>query len=314
MKWIELKIQTHRMAVDAISEMLYPIGAKGFSIEDPLDLENFKEEFPYWDYIDEGIENREIDTVVIKAYFPQEDTKIEEVIPQLRMKIEELKNFGLEIGELDISKSEMEQEDWEDGWKQYFKTFHATDRIVIQPIWEEYRPREDEIIVKMDPGMAFGTGEHETTAMCLSLIEKYLKGGDDVLDVGCGSAILSIAAKKLGANKVDAIDLDPVAVRVAKENISYNELKGQIRVMEGNLVDKVDGRYDIVVANIMADVIILLTSSVKDFLKEGGSFIASGIINEKREEVIRALEENGFVLSDSLQRGEWNALVARRGE
>lgn len=314
MKWIELKIQTHRMAVDAISEMLYPIGAKGFSIEDPLDLEHFKEEFPYWDYIDEGIENREIDIVVIKAYFPQEDTKIEEVIPRLRRKIGELKNFGLEIGELAISKSEMEQEDWEDGWKRYFKTFHATDRIVIQPIWEEYEPKEDEIIVKMDPGMAFGTGEHETTAMCLSLIEKYLKEGDDVLDVGCGSAILSIAAKKLGADKVAAIDLDPVAVRVAKENISYNELEGQIKVMEGNLVDEVDERYDIVVANIMADVIILLTSSVKDFLKEGGLFIASGIINEKREEVIRALEENGFVLSDSLQRGEWNALVARQGE
>lgn len=314
MKWIELKIQTHRMAVDAISEMLYPIGAKGFSIEDPLDLEHFKEEFPYWDYIDEGIENREIDIVVIKAYFPQEDTKIEEVIPRLRRKIGELKNFGLEIGELAISKSEMEQEDWEDGWKQYFKTFHATDRIVIQPIWEEYEPKEDEIIVKMDPGMAFGTGEHETTAMCLSLIEKYLKEGDDVLDVGCGSAILSIAAKKLGADKVAAIDLDPVAVRVAKENISYNELEGQIKVMEGNLVDEVDERYDIVVANIMADVIILLTSSVKDFLKEGGLFIASGIINEKREEVIRALEENGFVLSDSLQQGEWNALVARQGE
>lgn len=314
MKWIELKIQTHRMAVDAISEMLYPIGAKGFSIEDPLDLEHFKEEFPYWDYIDEGIENREIDIVVIKAYFPQEDTKIEEVIPRLRRKIGELKNFGLEIGELAISKSEMEQEDWEDGWKQYFKTFRATDRIVIQPIWEEYGPKEDEIIVKMDPGMAFGTGEHETTAMCLSLIEKYLKEGDDVLDVGCGSAILSIAAKKLGADKVAAIDLDPVAVRVAKENISYNELEGQIKVMEGNLVDEVDERYDIVVANIMADVIILLTSSVKDFLKEGGLFIASGIINEKREEVIRALEENGFVLSDSLQRGEWNALVARQGE
>lgn len=314
MKWIELKIQTHRMAVDAISEMLYPIGAKGFSIEDPLDLEHFKEEFPYWDYIDEGIENREIDIVVIKAYFPQEDTKIEEVIPQLRIQIEELKHFGLEIGKLAISESEMEQEDWEDGWKRYFKTFHATDRIVIQPIWEEYEAKEDEIVVKMDPGMAFGTGEHETTAMCLSLIEKYLKEGDDVLDVGCGSAILSIAAKKLGADKVAAIDLDPVAVRVAKENISYNELEGQIKVMEGNLVDEVDERYDIVVANIMADVIILLTSSVKDFLKEGGIFIASGIINEKRGDVIRVLKENGFVLSDSLQQGEWNALVTRRGE
>lgn len=312
MKWIEIQISLDRMAVDAVSEILYGLGAKGVSLDDPKDLEDFKEEFPYWDYIDEKMQENLSDEVKVKVYFPEE-VDMEYLLTTLTHKIQELKTYDLQIGTAEITTSFVEQEDWEEGWKQYFKTFHATERIVIRPIWEEYSAKDGEIVIDMDPGMAFGTGEHETTAMCLALIEKHLKKGDDLLDIGCGSAILSIAAKKLGAAKVEAIDLDPVAVRVARENVEYNRLSDEICVMEGNLVDKVNGKYDVIVANIMADIIILLTSSVKEFLKEGGIFIASGIINEKKEEVLAALRRNEMVLIDEVQQGEWNALVAKSG-
>lgn len=311
MKWMELQISLDRMAVDAVSEILYALGAKGVSIEDPKDMEEFKEEFPYWDYIDETLEKPSEEEVKVKVYFPEEEVEKKNILATLKRKVEELSAYDLQVGSAEITTSYVEQQDWEEGWKQYFKTFHATDRIVIRPIWEEYSSKQGEVVVDMDPGMAFGTGEHETTAMCLSLIERYLKSSDDILDVGCGSAILSIAAKKLGAGKVDAIDLDPVAVKVARENIAYNHLSNEIRVIEGNLVEEVKGRYDIVVANIMADIIVLLSASVKDFLKDGGSFIASGIIHDKREEVISAFERAGLRLVDSLQKGEWNALVAK---
>ncbi len=314
MKWIETKIITTPMAVDAISEILFQLGAKGISVIDPNDMENFKEEFPFWDYIDERAEISKKDEAIISVYFPKKEVNYEEKIAKLKNRMEELPSFGLEIGRAEISSSEMEQEDWEEGWKQYFKTFHATEKMVIHPIWEEYVAKDGEVVIDMDPGMAFGTGEHETTAMCIQLLEETLREKDDVLDIGCGSGILSIAGKKLGAAKVEAIDLDPVAVRVAKENIAYNRLSDEIIVKEGNLTEKVSGTYDIVVANIMADVILILLDTVSDYMKKDGIFIASGIINEKMEEILRAMEQRGFSVVKTLRKGEWNALVAKRGE
>ncbi len=254
------------------------------------------------------------DEAIISVYFPKKEVNYEEKIAKLKNRMEELPSFGLEIGRAEISSSEMEQEDWEEGWKQYFKTFHATEKMVIHPIWEEYVAKDGEVVIDMDPGMAFGTGEHETTAMCIQLLEETLREKDDVLDIGCGSGILSIAGKKLGAAKVEAIDLDPVAVRVAKENIAYNRLSDEIIVKEGNLTEKVSGTYDIVVANIMADVILILLDTVSDYMKKDGIFIASGIINEKMEEILRAMEQRGFSVVKTLRKGEWNALVAKRGE
>lgn len=313
MKWTEVEIVTSNEAVDAICEILLEIGISGVSIQDPHDLKSFKEEFPFWDYIDEEVESGKKADVIIKAYVSESDN-LSKILENLQFRILELKKFDLNIGKGKISTSSLKQEDWEESWKDYFQTFHATDKIVINPVWRHYTPTEGEIVIDMDPGMAFGTGEHETTSMCIELIEKNIKYQDNLLDIGCGSGILSIVAKKLGANSVEAIDLDPVAVKVAKENIEYNHLTGQIVVKEGNLLDESIGLYDIVVANIMADAIIMLIQSVCLFMKKDGIFIVSGIISDKLGKVVFELKKHNFVITTLFQKEEWNAIVAKQGE
>lgn len=313
MNWTEIEIVTSNEAVDAISEILYELGISGVSIQDPHDLESFKEEFPFWDYIDEEAELMKTEDVVIKAYL-SESENLNEILEFIRSRVLELKKFDLNIGKGTILTHSLKQQDWEESWKDYFQTFHASDRIVINPMWRKYTPTEDEIVINMDPGMAFGTGEHETTSMCIKLIEKNIKYQDSVLDIGCGSGILSIVAKKLGAGTVEAIDLDPVAVKVAKENIEYNQLTGEIVVKQGNLLDESIGVYDIVVANIMADAIIMLAKSVHTFINKDGIFIASGIISDKLNEVVLELRKYNFVVTTLLRKGEWYSLVAKQGE
>ncbi|NLK98557.1 MAG: 50S ribosomal protein L11 methyltransferase [Epulopiscium sp.] len=316
MKWVRLTISTKSEAVEAISYALTNIGIPTIEIDDPNDiaLTMEKKNKTDWDYIDEELlKNKDADEVHIKAYLP-EDTPYEEKIIQIQNSLNHIKQF-LDIGKGTVKTDILHEEEWANSWKKYYKPLKIGKNILIKPSWEEYTPRDDdEVIIEMDPGMAFGTGTHETTSMCLELIEKYIAKGDVVFDIGCGSGILGIASAKLGASSVIGVDLDANAVKVAKNNVNSNNVQHIMKLYEGNLLDVIDQKADIVVANIIADVIIELSQSVLEFLKTNGLFIASGIIRERLQDVKEAMDKNGLDIIDLYEKGSWCALAARMKE
>ncbi|MEL7658736.1 MAG: 50S ribosomal protein L11 methyltransferase, partial [Bacillota bacterium] len=235
------------------------------------------------------------------------------LIKQLQLNIEELrKEKSHNLGKLQLVQKIVDDSDWKDNWKEYFKPAKITDRIVIKPTWEAYEAKEDEIVIEIDPGMAFGTGTHPTTSLCVKLLEKYIEPEKDtVLDVGCGSGILAIASALLGAQDILAVDIDPVAVQVSRENIELNHLSSEIQVLEGDLTKGLNRKADIVAANLMADLIILLSKDVAAHLKGKGIYISSGILIEKQAQVLEAIESCGFQILDILEEGEWCAIAAK---
>ena len=312
MKWTEVLIKVDPQAVEAVTDILYGLGAQGVAIDEPVDVERLREDELYWDYIDEKLLENDTEETKIMAYFSEEETNLPEKIAVIKEKIRNLTEFGLSIGSGTVELSNVNQEDWESAWKQYFKPVHVTDRIVVKPEWEEYSPQEGEIVIEIDPGMAFGTGTHETTSMCINQIEKNLKAGDRVIDIGSGSGILSMASVLLGAEKATGVDLDPVAVRVALENVELNNLQDKIEILHGNLTDVIREKADIVVANIMADIILILLEDVRAFIKDDGLFISSGIIQEKRAAVEARLLEKNFSIVEVETKGEWCAITAQK--
>ena len=312
MKWTEVLIKVDPQAVEAVTDILYGLGAQGVAIDEPVDVQRLREDELYWDYIDEKLLENDTEETKIMAYFSEEETNLPEKIAVIREKIRNLTEFGLSIGSGTVELSNVNQEDWESAWKQYFKPVHVTDRIVVKPEWEEYSPQEGEIVIEIDPGMAFGTGTHETTSMCINQVEKNLKAGDRVIDIGSGSGILSMAAVLLGAEKATGVDLDPVAVRVALENVELNNLQDKIEILHGNLTDVIREKADIVVANIMADIILILLEDVREFIKDDGMFISSGIIQEKRAAVEARLLEKNFSIVEVETKGEWCAITAQK--
>ena len=307
--WIEVTVITKSEALEPISGIFYGLGCPNVAIEDPEDLLSREQGPLTWDFADINILEHKGNAAVVKAYFSEEDN-IVEVVETVKQKLEEIKSLGLDIGEGNVTYRKMHEEDWANNWKQYYKPVKITDKIVIKPIWEEYEKKDDELIIELDPGMAFGTGTHETTRMCIKALDKYVKPNTTVFDVGCGSGILAIAAAKLGANHVVGVDLDPVAVDSSKENISFNNLNN-IEVLEGNLLDVVSGKADIVVANIIAEIICVLTEDVKKALNEGGLFIVSGIIHDRVDMVKEKFAECGFEVMEINKDGEWNCIVAK---
>ena len=312
MKWTEVLIKVDPQAVEAVTDILYGLGAQGVAIDEPVDVQKLREDELYWDYIDEKLLENDTEETKIMAYFSEEETNLPEKIAVIKEKIRNLTEFGLSIGSGTVELSNVNQEDWESAWKQYFKPVHVTDRIVVKPEWEEYSPQEGEIVIEIDPGMAFGTGTHETTSMCINQIEKNLKAGDRVIDIGSGSGILSMAAVLLGAEKATGVDLDPVAVRVALENVELNNLQDKIEILHGNLTDVIREKADIVVANIMADIILIRHEDVREFIKDDGLFITSGIIQEKRAAVEARLLEKNFSIVEVETKGEWCAITAQK--
>jgi ribosomal protein L11 methyltransferase len=307
MKWTEIRINTTEEAYDAICEMLTSIGAGGVVIEDPNDIRRQIEAPNSLDYADQDFMESLGQDVIIKAYF-DEQRNFSELLQLISEKLKFISQF-LDVGKGFDGSSEVDDENWATAWKAYYKTFDISERIVIRPSWEEYAEQSGKIVIALDPGMAFGTGTHETTRMCAMLLDKYIKPESSVIDVGCGSGILSIIAAKLGANDVLAIDIDNVAVRVAKENSEVNGVNDKVLVQAGVLEDLTIRKADAVVANIIADVIIGISPTVPNYLKTDGLFITSGIIKERAQQVVDTCISNGFVLVDKLEMGEWVAMV-----
>ena len=219
-----------------------------------------------------------------------------------------IRDRDIALGKVESEK--MFEEDWANNWKKYYKPFRVGKSLIVKPIWEEYEAEEGDLVVELDPGMAFGTGDHETTNMCMRALEEYVTKDSVVFDVGCGSGILAIAAAKLGAKKAVGVDLDPVAVESAKENVSYNNLDN-IEILYGNLVDVIEGKADVVVANILAEIVCILTEDVKRVLKDGGVFITSGIIHDRVDMVVNKMEASGFEVIKVNKDGEWNCIIAK---
>ena len=314
MKWNRFTLKTKTEAEDIVICTLAEVGIEGVEIQDKQPLTDEDKAQMFVDIMPEGPAD---DGIAYLNFYLEEDADKEAILKDVREALDDLKNF-MDIGEATIEESQTEDKDWINNWKTFFKPFRAADDIVIKPTWEEYKKEKDsDILIEIDPGIAFGTGSHETTKLCIQALDKYVKNGDSVLDVGCGSGILSIAALKLGAKHATAIDIDEVAVKVAAENMAVNHIpSSDYTLYDGDLISnaflkvKAGTGHDIVVANILADVIIPLTGVVKPHLKKGGLYITSGIIDTKEAEVREALLENGFEILDVTYMKEWCCFIA----
>jgi len=310
MNWNEISVSTTTLAVEIISNIFIELGSKGVMIEDPSDFHLQGQDPLAWDYMEKEVFDFGHEDVRVIGYFSSEED-INEKISEIEKRLDYVKSLELDTGTLEIFKKEVKQENWENEWKKYFNVQKVSDSIVIKPSWEKYTPKAGEKIIDIDPGMAFGTGTHETTRMCINAIEKYMNKGDSLIDIGCGSGILSIAAVHLGAKKVIAVDLDKLAVKVSKENVDLNGFSNTIDVRYGDLTDVIDEKADVIVANIIADIIAKLSENIADFIKDGGYFISSGIINDKKDFVISKLKENNFDIIEENNDGEWNCIVSK---
>ena len=310
MNWNEISVSTTTLAVEIISNIFIESGSKGVMIEDPSDFHLQGQDPLAWDYMEKEVFDFGHEDVRVIGYFSSEED-INEKISEIEKRLDYVKSLDLDTGTLEIYKREVKQENWENEWKKYFNVQKVSNCIVIKPSWEEYTAKEGEKIIDIDPGMAFGTGTHETTRMCINAIEKYMNKGDSLIDIGCGSGILSIAAAHLGAEKVIAVDLDKLAVKVSKENVDLNGFSNTIDVRYGDLTDVIDEKADVIVANIIADIIAKLSENIADFMKDGGYFISSGIINDKKDFVISKLKENNFDIIEENNDGEWNCIVSK---
>lgn len=307
MDWHGIIIHTKNDAVDLIASMLYDIGVKGIEIIDPS-LSDEEKEHLIVDYIDDGL--IPTSNVKIICYFSSEEN-LDEKLEAVKQILEETSKF-VDIGEGTVETILTKETDWADNWKKYYKPFRVGENIVIKPTWESLtEQKEGDIVIDIDPGMAFGSGTHETTSMCINHLQKYIKSNQHIIDVGCGSGILSIVAGKLGAKKVEAIDVDKAAVKVAAENVKLNNMEHIVTVSHGDLLDKTNEKADLVVANIMADIIIILMDDIKRVLKKGGILITSGIILDRKEQVKAKIESTGFEIIDITQDGEWVAISAK---
>ncbi|HOB19234.1 MAG TPA: 50S ribosomal protein L11 methyltransferase [Candidatus Atribacteria bacterium] len=312
MDWIEIAIKTTHEGADIAAQVFYETGVTGVVIEDPDDLYTAQQDGLFWDYVDESVLANKDEGVLVKAYI-NNDAAFNDKLIYIKERIEHLKaqDLDMDLGPMELSLTNVREEDWSNNWKKYYKPVRISDRLVIKPTWEDYEPKEGEYVLNLDPGMAFGTGTHETTVLCLRLLDRHVNTGDTIADIGCGTGILSIAALLLGADRATAIDLDTNAVMVARENARLNGVEDRMQVIHGNLLDKVQGRYDIITANIIADAIISLTQHIRNYLKPGGIFISSGIILERLPEVVEKIEESGLEVIHKETMGEWAAVVGR---
>ena len=304
--WQELTITVSREAEEAVSNILIDLGSQGVAIDDSADY--LGEAGPFGEVLPQV---KQLNTVAITAYYP-ETVNLEMIRQEVKERLTQLRDFGLEIGETQLTTQQLAEEDWADNWKKYFEPARITHDLTIVPSWTDYEAGSSEKVIKLDPGMAFGTGTHPTTKMSLFALEQVLRSGEIVLDVGTGSGVLSIASSLLGAKEILAYDLDDVAVRVAQENIALNAGTENIHVAAGDLLKGVDIEADVIVANILADILVNLTDDAYRLLKDEGYLIMSGIISEKWNLVRESAEVAGFFLETHMIQGEWNACVFKK--
>lgn len=318
MKWLELTVYTTDAGTEAVCAALNGAGIMGLSIEESREkaFAFLREAAIFWDFAD--MDKIGTDTPCVKGYVADCPENLP-VVEAAKAAVARLRTLDLpyDIGTLSMSVVSLDEEDWVNNWKQYYKPLPIGKRLLVLPSWEE-RPDTDRIVLKLDPGMAFGTGAHQTTRMCLEFLEKTVRPGDTMLDLGCGSGILSIAARLLGAVQATAVDIDPIAESIAYENAEMNGIgRDGYRVLIGNVLDdlriqrEISGQYPVVAANIVADVIIALAPLARTLVQPGGVFLVSGIIDERVDEVVRALNNSGFSIAEHSRAEGWNAFLCR---
>lgn len=317
MKWNKYTLKTTTKATDLVSSMLMDLGIDGIEIKDNIPLSPEDKKKMFIDFLPELPEDK---GEAFLSFYMEESQDEAARLNEIREGLNELRDFT-DVGECSIEKEVTEDKDWINNWKQYFKSFMVDD-IVIKPTWEEVKEEYNgKLLIEIDPGIAFGTGMHETTQLCIRQLKKYVSNNTNILDVGCGSGILSIVALKLGAKSAVGIDIDENAIAAAYENLQVNKLSTEkCKVYSGNILEDKELRdrtgyecYDIVVANILADVLIPLSDIVPKHLKEGGYFITSGIIDTKEEEVVKVIEANPhFEIVEVTRQNEWSSVTARR--
>jgi ribosomal protein L11 methyltransferase len=312
MKWSEISIHTTNEAIEPISHILHEAGASGVVIEDPFELTKDRED-QFGEIYQLNPDDYPQEGVMVKAYLPV-NSFLGETVEAIKESINNLITYDIDIGKNDVTISEVNEEEWATAWKKYYNPVKISEKFTIVPTWEIYNPvSSDELIIELDPGMAFGTGTHPTTVMCIQALERTVRPGDCVIDVGTGSGVLSIAAALLEAEDVRAYDLDEVAVTTAKLNIKLNKVSDSVTVAQNNLLDGIEeNSADVVVANILAEVILRFTTDVAKVVKPGGTFIASGIIQQKKDIVKEALIESGFAISETILMEDWVAIIAKR--
>lgn len=322
MEWTEVKIYTTTEGIEPISAMLLETGITGIQVEDDDELKKYvTTSSTYWDYVDEELLNKEKEDTRLIVYVSDNPYGYE-ILMHIKEGLKRLKemDLGIDLGRLEISlKEKLNDEDWLNKWKEFYKPFTVGKRLLVKPMWEEVENKENRVVFNINPGHVFGTGLHQTTQLCMVELEKHIDESKSVLDLGCGSGILSIISLLLGAKEASAVDIDENAVNVAYENAGLNGVdKSKYYVTSGNIVTDKElqdnlgyGKYDVVVANIIADVICGIAPVVPKFLKKDGIFISSGIIKDRMEDVYKALEENGMTAINTSIRDEWVSITAK---
>lgn len=319
MNWLEVRIDTNHSGLEAVEAMLSALGIDGLSIEDEEEFRDFlADNRQYWDYVDEDLEKAMAGRSRITFYLPAGGDGFAKM-GEVRIALEGLRSQGQDWGPLLMTLNNVEDGDWENSWKQYYKPMEIGARLIVVPQWEaEETDTGDRVPLLLDPGLTFGTGGHATTRMCLTALEKIISGGEKVLDLGCGSGILSIAALRLGAVSAKAVDIDPMCQGVAYDNAALNGIgRDALEVLVGNVLGdgsflaSLGGGYDLVLANIVADVILGLAPLIRGLLRPGGAFLCSGVIEGRGEEVRRSLTAAGLTIQEAFEDGGWHAYLCR---
>ena len=314
MNWTEVKIYTTTAGIDPLTGSMLDLGLQGFMIEDAQDFDEFLHDTtPHWDYVDQAVMEKMKDCETCVTIYVADNPQGMEELMQVRQILARLKAQDPDgkYGRLELEMKDVDEEDWSNAWKKYYHPVQVGEHLVVCPSWEAYDRKPDEVVLTLNPGMAFGTGTHETTRLCMELLQKYITPQDTVLDVGCGSGILAITAALLGANRIIGCDIDEVAVKVAGENAALNGVQDRIAFHQGDLTSQVEGSFQIICANIVADVIIRLSEDAGRYLAKDGIFITSGIIDTREQDVLNALEQNGFQVIERRTSGGWVALACK---
>ena len=313
MNWIEVIVHTTTEGADWVSDCLVGFGAAGTMIEDRADIPDPSKPHGFWEIIDPKLPDTMPEDVLVHAWF-EDSPSFPDIRFRLEQQLREKKSAETSYGTLSAESRTVSEDAWANTWKNGFEPFYVTDHLVIKPTWEDFTPAAGDRVIEIDPGMAFGSGTHDTTAMCISLLEKNIHGGETVVDVGTGSGILAISAALFGAGRVLAVDIDPDAVRVAAENVKHNRVDPVVSVQYGDLLKRVDEAYDICVVNIISDIIVSSASAFKKHIRPGGLLICSAVVLDRVEEVRSALLEAGYEILEIRSTEEWAAFLARRND